>query len=153
MPLWDFHYTGGGLSVAEREQLSTQITKMYTSVGMPAFYVQVRFQEMTSNTLYIGGEDQSTTETSSSKYAAIQIYHVARDFTSDIAKRQFLNAADKILGRVFEGKGWDWEYWVIENPRELWKTNGIFPPPTGSETEKRWAEANRPIKGISFGKL
>lgn len=153
MPLWDFHHTAGGLSVQQKETLVSNITKMYTSAGMPAFYVQVRFQESAPYSMYMGNQNHSVVGDSETKYAAIQIYHVARTFTSESHKRLFLYGVDRILNPVFEGKGWDWEYWVTESPRELWKVNGIIPPPTGSVAEGKWREANRPIKGIAFERL
>ena len=152
MPLWDFHYTAGGLSAQEKKGLAEAITKMYTSVGMPAFYVQVRFEEMTPESHFVGAQDYSSLGLGE-KHAAIQIFHVARTFTSEIQKRRFLYATDQILNPVFEKGGWDWEYWVTESPRDLWKVNGLVPPPTGSAAEKKWAEANRPIKGVSIESL
>jgi hypothetical protein len=153
MPLWDFTFTAGGLSVSDRERLTKSITKMYTSVGMPAFYVQVRFTETPANSIYIAGKDYSSVKAGQSKYACIQIYHVARSLISDLAKRQFLNAVDRVLGRVFNDQDWEWEYWVTETPRDTWKINCLIPPPTGSETEKKWFDANHPIKGLVIGKL
>ena len=137
----------------ERKSLAGAPTKMYTGVGMPAFYVQVRFQETAPDSLFIGAQDHSSIGAAQNKYTLIQIYHVARTFTSEVQKRGFLYATDKILNPVFQDRGWDWEYWVIENPRDLWKVNGMVPPPTGSATEKKWAEANRPIKGVSMESL
>ena len=47
---------------------------------------------------------------------------------------------------MMEGKGdVDWEYFVNESPRDLWKINGMVPPLPGSEMEKKWAELNRPV--------
>jgi phenylpyruvate tautomerase PptA (4-oxalocrotonate tautomerase family) len=153
MPLWSFHYTAGALGISQREQLAKSITKIYTSAGMPAFYVQVRFTENPPNTAYTGGEDVSSRKEGRSNYAMIEIWHIARTFTSETAKRQFINATNKVLGRVLDLSEWKYEHAVVEGPRDLWRINGWTPPPTGSETEAKWFEENRPINGLVIGKL
>lgn len=153
MPLWDFHYTAGGLSTQQKETLVAHITTLYSSAGMPEFYVQVRFREFTSNTMYVGNQNCSSIEDGDHKFAAIEITHVARTFTSITQERQFLHAVDRILKPVFVDGGWGWEYWVSEVKRDLWKVNGMIPPPTGSSTERRWAEVNKPIPGVAFERL
>ncbi|MFB7113044.1 tautomerase family protein [Streptomyces sp. NPDC056190] len=37
------------------------------------------------------------------------------------------------------------EFHVDETPRDLWMTDGIAPPPPGSEAEKLWVQENRPV--------
>ena len=49
---------------------------------------------------------------------------------------------------MFEPKGMDWEYWVQGASRDLWKIDGIVPPPTGSEMEMQWKELSRPVKVV-----
>ena len=153
MPVWDCHYPARGLSQQQRQTLANNITRIYTNLGLPPFYVQVRFHEAAPSSFFVGGQDYSSTSSSSHKDAGIQIIHVARSFDSEESKTKFLHKVDQVLNPVFEGQGWDWEYWVMEGPRELWKINGIVPPPTGSETEKRWFEANKPFKGLTLEKL
>lgn len=109
---------------------------MYVSYGLPAFYVQVRFTEDTPGTTFVGGETHPN-------FVALTIYHIARAFKSDESKQRFLADVDAILNLVFESKGMDWEYWITEVSRDLWKLNGLVPPPTGSEGEKKWAEIFR----------
>ncbi|CAI7666330.1 unnamed protein product [Penicillium palitans] len=107
--------------------------------SLPAFYVQVRFTEDTPGTAFVGGETHPN-------FVALTIYHIARAFKSDESKQQFLADVDTILNPVFESKGMDWEYWITEVSRDLWKLNGLVPPPTGSEGEKKWAELNKAVK-------
>ena len=154
MPLWDINYTAGGLSAQQRQSLADAITKIYTTLGLPPFYVQVRFRESAPTSLFVGGQDySSTTGTNSQKHLSVQIVHVARSFDSETAKQRFLTKVDRVLNPLLDGKGWNWEYWVMEGPRELWKINGLVPPPTGSEMEKKWYKANRPLKSSTEEKL
>ncbi|WP_344640457.1 tautomerase family protein [Kitasatospora cystarginea] len=37
------------------------------------------------------------------------------------------------------------EFHVDETPRDLWMTDGVAPPPSGSEAEKLWVQENRPV--------
>jgi hypothetical protein len=39
----------------------------------------------------------------------------------------------------------DWELHIYETPRDLWRVQGIDPPPAGSDAEKLWADKNKVI--------
>ena len=138
MPLWDFNLSPNVLSDSEKASLAKEVTKIYTKSGLPAFYVQVRFTEDTVNSKFVGGETHTN-------FAHLQIYHLARTFTSDEQKSRFLRRVDAILNPVLVPKGADWEYFIQESSRDLWKINGLVPPPAGSEMERKWAQLNRPV--------
>ncbi|CZR65183.1 uncharacterized protein PAC_15083 [Phialocephala subalpina] len=141
MPLWSINHSPECFSQEEKTAMAKAITKLYQAYGLPAFYVQVIFNEIPPTSLFIGGEGHS-------KFAGVSIYHVARAFQSDGQKKRFLDDADSVLNPVLGPKGMDWEYFVTESPRDLWKTNGIVPPETGSDLEKKWIEENRPVSKI-----
>lgn len=71
-------------------------------------------------------------------------------------------------------EGRDWEFHVDETPREMWRINGIVPPPSeclpfifeiyrrhqaadqctdGSDAENLWVETNRAVEWEGAGKL
>ncbi|KAJ5617202.1 Tautomerase [Penicillium hordei] len=139
MPSWHIRHSPDTITAPEKEQLAKSITKLYVSYGLPAFYVQVHFIENIPGSSFVGGEPHP-------KSAALEIYHVARAFFTDEAKQRFLAAVDEILNPFFEPKGMEWEYFIIESSRDLWKINGLVPPQPGSEEEKKWAELNRAVK-------
>ena len=139
MPLWDFNLSPNVLSDSEKASLAKAITKIYTEGGgLPAFYVQIRFTEDNPSSKFVGGEKHTN-------FVYLQIYHLARTFRSDEHKKAFLRMVDSVLNPVLVPKGSDWEYFVTESPRDLWKINGIYPPPAGSQEEKQWAKLNRPL--------
>ena len=137
MPLWDFHLSSNLLSTEEKEDIAKSITKIYTASSLPAFYVRVRFNENQPSNVYSGGESHN-------KLILIQVWHLARQFTSDEQKKKFLQRVDAVLNPVMDEKGVDWEYFVNESPRDLWKINGLVPPLPGSEMERKWVDVNRP---------
>lgn len=139
MPSWYINHSPNIFSAAEKEQLAKSITNIYASHGLPAFYVQVHFTEHTPSSSFIGGKTHD-------KFAGITIYHLARAFKSDESKQRFLSRVDQVLNPVFEPKGMDWEYFITEAPRDLWKMNGLVPPQAGSEGEKEWARVNKAVK-------
>lgn len=56
MPLWRiFHPSNTFTTTAERDALSGDITKLYTAVGLPAFYVVVIFNTLPAEKIYVGG--------------------------------------------------------------------------------------------------
>ena len=118
--------------------MAQSLTQIYTAAGLPPFYVRVRFNENQPSNVYSGGEPHK-------ELVLIQVWHLARQMTSDEQKKRFLAWVDSILTPVFEPKGVDWEYFVTETPRDLWKINGLIPPSPGSELEKKWVELNRPF--------
>ena len=138
MPQWDFHLSSALLSNDEMESLSKTITRIYTRVGLPPFYVQVRFIEDKPSNVFIGGEKHP-------KFVALTISHLARTFETDEQKKRFLDKVDQALNPIFQTKGLDWEYYVQESPRDLWKINGLVPPPSGSAMEKKWVQFNKPV--------
>lgn len=139
MPSWYIKHSPNTITAPEKEQLAKSITRLYVSVGLPAFYVQVHFIENIPGTSFVGGELHPN-------FAALTIYHIARAFKTDEAKRGFLAAVDEILNPFFEPKGMEWEYFIAESSRDLWKINGLVPPQPGSEGEKKWAELNKAVK-------
>ncbi|KAJ5086144.1 hypothetical protein N7532_010915 [Penicillium argentinense] len=139
MPVWYIKHSSNTILPDEKVQLAKSITQLYVSYGLPPFYVQVHFIEDVPGTAFIGGEVHPN-------FAAITIYHVARSFPNDEAKQRFLSRVDSILNPILEPKGMDWEYFIAETSRDLWKVNGMVPPPSGSAEEKEWARANCAVK-------
>ena len=135
MPVWDINLTAGALSASEKSSLAQSITKIYTDIGLPAFYVQVRYHSASPTSTFYGGTDTSDpildSPTGVQKYAGIQIVHLARTMDSEQVKERFLRSVDKVLNPVFKGNGWHWEYFVTEADRALWKINGIKPTAAG----------------------
>jgi len=39
----------------------------------------------------------------------------------------------------------EWEHHISETPRDLWRVQGIDPPPAYSDGEKMWLEKNKPL--------
>ena len=118
------------MSKGEKDNLAKAITRIYSRVGMPASYVQVRFTQDGLGDVFVGRDAKA-------KHAVVQIYHIARKLPSEEVQVRFPSKADEVLNPVFGTKGVDWECWITKSLRELWKTNGIVPPPMGTEVEKK----------------
>jgi hypothetical protein len=131
MPLWDIHCSSELFSTEEKQTLAQQITKIYSSSGIPAFFVRVRFTCDPPDTVFTGGEKDAkfvhgnashwhlvpclVSGTSADLYPllrTVQIWHLARNFTNSDHKNRFLKAVDVILNPFMESKGADWEYTV-----------------------------------------
>ncbi|KAN0091749.1 putative oxalocrotonate tautomerase [Hyaloscypha variabilis] len=144
MPLWVFTHSQNTFSPLEKKELAQIITNLYVKVLIPAFFVNLQFIELALSDIYVGGEGRSE----SLKYTSISMYHPARGFDNDDSKKRFLDKVDSILTPRFQAKGMDWEYFIQETPRDLWRINGIAPPVAGSELEKEWFRLNKPIAGL-----
>ncbi|KAJ3948512.1 uncharacterized protein N0V96_002767 [Colletotrichum fioriniae] len=136
MPKWVFNCNAGVFTAAEKKQIAEGMTKLYTSVGLPAFYCHTHFIELAPENMYAGGETPKALTT-------VSIYHIARGFDTPQVEAFFFKALDDILRPILKPKGIEWESGIYEARRELWRINGLVPPETGSEMEKKWAKENR----------
>ncbi|EKV05355.1 hypothetical protein PDIG_36780 [Penicillium digitatum PHI26] len=75
---------------------------------------QVHSIEDIPGTAFVGGEPHPN-------FVSLKIYHIARAFKIDEAKRNFMAAVDEIFNPIFELKEMEWEYFIAESSRDLWK--------------------------------
>jgi hypothetical protein len=141
MPLWlVFHPTGTFEDTASKQALTKDITKIYTGIGLPAFYVVVNFMKLPPGDVWVGAERKME-----NPFIRIVAEHIAvgLDNEDHIYKRT-CDAIENALKPHIADKGYDWEFHVDETERRLWRVNGMMPPPFGSDAEKVWAKENRP---------
>ncbi|KAF4311532.1 Tautomerase [Botryosphaeria dothidea] len=130
----------------DRKGLADNITNMYTSSGIPAFYVIVHFVPVPSTHFFVGGRngdsDQGNADPSQPPMIRVNVDHIARAMATIESQKYFFTRA---LKPYIADKGYDWEYYnMVESPKEYGKVNGIYLPPIGGEVEQRWAKENRP---------
>ncbi|MBF6091204.1 tautomerase family protein [Nocardia cyriacigeorgica] len=138
MPLWQIYHPADTYSEQDKQDFALDITELYTSVGLPAFYVVVLFHALAESDVYVGGKPASDT-------VRIVVDHLARHLEDPEMRTRSTDALDSIMLPYTRDRGLHWEFHTNESPRDLWKTAGQFPPPAGSEAEKAWARANAPI--------
>jgi phenylpyruvate tautomerase PptA (4-oxalocrotonate tautomerase family) len=137
MPLLRFYLAPNLLSPAEKHELAKKITDFYRSRSpMPAFYIDVIYIEVPPDSIYIGGEE-------SGDFIRLCIEHIYMNFPNEVRQLSYLDGLDKILTPTFQSKGLRWEYHINNTPRELWKVQGLVPPPFGSSAEQVWMKENR----------
>lgn len=143
MPLWlIFHPDGTFEDDASKEALAADITKIYTSAGLPAFYVTTNFIKMPGNTMLVGGKKVSKDR----PFIRLSIDHIAVALPNeDESYKRIANAVDSALKPHIADKGYDWEFHIDETERRMWKINGIFPPAFKSEGERIWREENQAV--------
>ena len=68
MPLWIiYHPPNTFTSLADKTALANEITKLYTIVGLPRFYVNVLFQPIQPESFFIGGVPRPSPMTDANK--------------------------------------------------------------------------------------
>ncbi|KAK4942269.1 hypothetical protein LTR66_014720 [Elasticomyces elasticus] len=142
MPLWQIYHPAGLYEDQEsKSSFAKDITKIYTKIGLPPFYVVVNFIPLPKEDILVGGEPNNGTP-----FIRIVITNIAVKMpeTNETYTR-FTSSVDAVLKPHVADKGYDWEYHVAETERRLWKIIGLIPPPWKSEEEARWAEKNRPV--------
>lgn len=143
MPLWTvFHPEGTFEDIASKKAISEDITKIYTDIGLPAFYVVVNFLKMAPGNTFVGGNHERETP-----FIRFVIEHIAvNQPNEDEAYKRVNLRIKRALKPHVANKGYDWEFHVDETERRLWMINGMVGPPFGSDEEKQWAKENRPTE-------
>jgi hypothetical protein len=125
MPLWIiYHAVGIFPTSSSKQSLADAITSFYTSIGLPAFYVVVNFVPLPPGNIFMGGKNPPT----SRPFVRFVVDHVAIHQPSKTRKTFAAGRMTEMLGPHVGGC--DWELHVDETPKELWRINGIVPPPS-----------------------
>lgn len=142
MPLWlIFHPTDTFEDVASRQALAKDITKIYTDIGLPAFYAVINFITLPSQSMWVGGEQKTD-----KPFIRLVAEHIAVNLPNDDdAYKRTTRRLEEALKPHIADRGYDWEFHVDETERRLWQVNGMIPPQYKSEAEKLWAKENRAV--------
>ncbi|KAF1922105.1 putative oxalocrotonate tautomerase [Ampelomyces quisqualis] len=145
MPLWIIYHPPSAFTSPEtKRSLANEITKIYTGVGLPPFYVNVFFRPMEPADCFVGGEERPSSEKPS--FIRLTMEHIARTFPNKEAADKFMGRVDEVLKPYIADQGFDWEYSILETSRDLWKVNGLVPPMTGTKAEQMWFKENKPLE-------
>ncbi|KAK0630938.1 putative oxalocrotonate tautomerase enzyme-domain-containing protein [Bombardia bombarda] len=127
MPLWVIYHPEGTFTTEEsRKSLAADVTTIYTSAGLPAFYVIVNFITLPNSHTFVGGENPPADK----PFIRITMDHIAIHTVDDPERAlSLVTRVDKILKPHIADKGYNWEFHIDNTPRELWKINGFIPPP------------------------
>ncbi|RAL11776.1 tautomerase family protein [Aspergillus homomorphus CBS 101889] len=144
MPLWQiYHQRGTFQTASEKSALAAAITTLYTTLGLPAFYVVVQFHQLDVEDLFIGG----ALATDQEPFVRIVITHIAiRLPDADEAYLRTTVGINEVLKTHVLDKGYGVEYHVDETERRLWRINGMVPPQWRSEEEKVWVRESRAVE-------
>jgi hypothetical protein len=102
MPLHRIYHPPSAFSSTDKAALSECITTLYTSRGLPAFYVVVLFIPIETDSFYVGGKQTNN-------FIRIISQHLARQFPDNEAKQRFMEKFDDVLAPFIKDKGFDWE--------------------------------------------
>jgi phenylpyruvate tautomerase PptA (4-oxalocrotonate tautomerase family) len=120
----------------EKAELADRVAKIVYP-HLPAFYVGVVFQEVSSENFYIGGKPAEN-------FVRIWIDHIARTLPLPEHKADWRGRALKAVAPMFTERNLNWELHVDETPRDLWLIQGLVPPLPNTEPEKKWHLENKP---------
>ncbi|MDX3452055.1 tautomerase family protein [Streptomyces sp. ME02-8801-2C] len=139
MPYWEIFAPENAYTPEDREQLSERITSLYVDyANLPKFYVVILFQDVPENTMYVGGK-------AATNFVRIRVNHVARQMVDPELRFTCMEVIGEKLAPFVKDRGYDWEIHIDESPMDLWRTQGLVPPPPESDVEKLWAKENRAI--------
>ncbi|KIM79868.1 hypothetical protein PILCRDRAFT_823055 [Piloderma croceum F 1598] len=136
MPLHRLYVPPNLYSAEDKAVIAEAITKVYAQ--LPAFYVVVLFIDIDKENYFVGGKR-------SERFVRIAVQHIARQFSDDPAKRNFMDRYEQALEPFTKGRGIDWEVQIEECDRILWNENGINPPLPNTEAENEWKMQNRAV--------
>ncbi|MCJ1224667.1 hypothetical protein MMC12_001312 [Toensbergia leucococca] len=138
MPLWRIFSHPSTFTIDQKQALGESITSLYTTSHLPGFYVNVIFIPVEAENFYIAGKPVTD-------YVRIAIEHIAIHRPIEV-RASMCAEIDKLLAPHIAARGdLRWEYHINDTPRDLWKIQGMVPPPWKSAEEKVWAE-----KGVAL---
>ncbi|CAM6116667.1 unnamed protein product [Calypogeia fissa] len=138
MPLHRIFHPPGIFSGEDKKAIAERITAIYTSVGLPQFYVIVLFIPVDEDSFFVGGKPTA-------KVVRIVSQHIARQAVTSEEKAKSVQALEDALAPYIKDRGFDWELHIEEHDRELWRENGMVPPQSPSEGEKMWVKLNKAV--------
>jgi phenylpyruvate tautomerase PptA (4-oxalocrotonate tautomerase family) len=138
MPLWNVYHPVGAYSEEEKREFANVVTSLYEAAGLPRFYVVTLFHEVDRSSFYVGGEPVDDVVR-----VAIDIF--ARNVDDPASRESVRHRIGAVIQPFATAKGLRWEFHVDQTPRDMWMTNGLVPPPPGSDAEQLWAKENRAI--------
>ena len=139
MPYWEIFTPENAFTPKDKEQLSERITSLYVDYAdLPKFYVVVLFKDMPANTMYVGGKAHDN-------FIRIRLDHIARQMDDPAVRKLCMEVIEEKLAPFVKDRGYDWEVHIDETAMDLWRVQGLVPPPPDSDIEKLWAKENRPV--------
>ncbi|EPE35488.1 hypothetical protein GLAREA_11187 [Glarea lozoyensis ATCC 20868] len=144
MPLLKFYTVTNQLTPEEKADLAQVLTARYAQI-MPDFFVNIMFHELPAHDFYISERPNP------GNFIRLTLEHIAVNWdeknTQELERaNKFLDFVGEVLGDRFEGRGWMYEYSILQTSRELWRVQGLTPPAIGSEDMKVWEKAGRGVK-------
>lgn len=137
MPVWKIYAPENTFTYEQKRAIAAGVTEDYAKYGaMPRFYVVVVFEEVSSDSFFVGGE-------SVGNFVRIVIAHIARTLPTDL-RPAALDIIESKLAPHIRDRGLDWELHIDETPIDLWRVQGLPAPEYGSEAEKKWIADNKP---------
>ncbi|WP_332642956.1 tautomerase family protein [Aeromicrobium sp.] len=138
MPMWQIYAPAGAYDMDSKKAFSDAITDLYVDfAGLPRFYVVVVFEERPQGSIWVGGEPADN-------FVRVVIDHIARQLDTPELRDLTMEAMEATLEPFVRERGFDWEIHIDETPLDLWRTQGLVPPPPESVHERRWADENAP---------
>ncbi|WP_156759880.1 tautomerase family protein [Microbacterium karelineae] len=139
MPYWEVFTPVGAYTDDQRQALAKAITKACIAfTGIPAFFVNVRYQEMPESTIYLGGEPTKN-------FVRIVTDTIAHEMPTSEERAACMEAIEDAIAPHIKDRGFDWEIHLDETPIELWRVNGLVAPVNHPELFAQWVKENRPI--------
>ncbi|CAN9094910.1 hypothetical protein CC77DRAFT_401772 [Alternaria alternata] len=135
MPIWlVLHGSATFTDEASREAFAKDVTsKIYKMI--PPFYTDVSFVPTPSQ--YVGGVKND-------KMVRFVIFELAGTHNAAEEREAWIHHIDSVIKPHIADKGYDWEFHIEEPRRDLWKIQGLIPPPLVSEAHKKWRRENKP---------
>jgi phenylpyruvate tautomerase PptA (4-oxalocrotonate tautomerase family) len=136
MPMWIVHAPEGVYSAEDKKNITETITQIYVEfVDLPKFYVVVRFDEYPVDSMWLGGEPVND-------FVRFVVDHIARQMDDPAFRELAMTVFCDRLAPFTTGRGLRTEIHIDETAIDLWRVNGLKPPPPFSDAEKQWAIDN-----------
>ncbi|WP_406432171.1 tautomerase family protein [Streptomyces sp. NBC_00631] len=139
MPYWEVFTPENAYTVEDKKAFATAITKACVDFAeIPAFFVNVRFQEIPADTMFLGGESKSN-------FIRIVADTIARQMPTAEEQAACMAAIGAAVAPFTTDRGYESEIHIDETPIGLWRVNGITAPLEYPDIFAQWIKENRAV--------
>ncbi|WP_156759907.1 tautomerase family protein [Microbacterium karelineae] len=139
MPYFKISTPIGAYTDEDKQAIAKAITDACTLyVQIPAFFVNVYFDEIAPNNTYTGGESRDN-------FVRIMADTSARQMPTAEMRAGAMSVLVEAMRPFIQDRGYHSEINLDETPLDLWRVDGIVAPVDSPEIFDRWIKENRAV--------
>ena len=98
MPFWTVYHSVGAFTAEDKKKLAKQVTEVYASIPLPKFYVVIIFEEVATDSCFVGGEPNN-------RFVRFKIDQIARTLPTPVLREWWLRTLHEVIAPYVKDRG------------------------------------------------